>query len=77
MVLDDLETKYNVFLILDVVERVRAGLDPPYRPLIPKTTDDQEKQTVALMIECWAEDPASRPDLDRVLSRLKAINGGR
>ena len=64
-------------MITDVVERVRAGLDPPYRPLIPKTTDDQERQTVALMIECWAEDPTSRPDLETLLSRLKDINGGR
>ena len=65
------------FDLTDIVQHVRAGLDPPFRPLLPEVSDPKERETVKLMVECWSENPSDRPDLVKILSKLRTINGGK
>ena len=64
-------------LYTEIIEQVRAGFDPPYRPIMPKTSTLHEQDTVRVMQECWDEDPDRRPALHVIINKLKRINGGR
>ena len=61
--------------ILEIIEKVKLGIEPPFRPMVPAEICD--KQWLKLMSECWNEDPVKRPGFERIQKAIKAINGGR
>ena len=76
---------------VDIVNRVRGGECPPFRPQLPAYTyshggqqagDDWRARLdyhrlVALVEDCWAQDPATRPTIAVVRSRFNAVNSGK
>lgn len=77
-----IETQGNIYVIYafaEIIARVKAVEDPPYRPEIPKETGLEASQNnfIKLMTECWDEDPDKRPDIDKVRKELRKLNKGR
>ena len=65
-------------LIAEVVERVKAGGEPPFRPNVPKDLDDPESMKILeLMKMCWNEIPEKRPDSNGIKREIKELNKGR
>ena len=63
---------------LDVIEKVKSPLQPPYRPILPDISPSKQEQVaVNLMMECWVEDPDDRPKMDAVLIKLMGIHEGK
>ena len=58
---------------------ILKGGNNPYRPEIPKGTNDDEMNhgVVELMKECWNESPDQRPEFSKIITNLKAINKGK
>ncbi len=55
-----------------IVEKVRAGTSPPYRPHLAAEMCNQElKQLIEVS---WSEEPKDRPTFQQVWSRLQKIN---
>ena len=48
---------------------VQRKLDDPFRPTIPSLPQPLESLR-ALIHDCWAENPASRPDFTNINRRL-------
>ena len=62
----------------DLVRHIRNGESPPFRPVVPVSTDKTLlPQMVDLVQTCWAEDPDQRPDFPDIKNRLRAINKGK
>ena len=59
--------------LTDIVEKVRAGCSPSYRPVVARC----EAKWKSLMDGCWEEDPALRPDFMIIRNKLKALNNGK
>ncbi|XP_077864432.1 atrial natriuretic peptide receptor 1-like [Saccoglossus kowalevskii] len=59
----------------DIIEAVKAGKDPVFRPLIPVKICKPAMHS--LMKKCWAESPADRPNSAHIIKSLNSINGGR
>ncbi|XP_002733692.2 atrial natriuretic peptide receptor 1-like [Saccoglossus kowalevskii] len=59
----------------DIIEAVKAGKDPVFRPLMP--TSMCKPAMHALMKTCWAESPAARPNCDNIRRALNKMSGGR
>ena len=55
-----------------IVEEVRRGTDPPFRPTVPK--DACSPALHQLMSSCLREVPEKRPDFNSVKSELKKMN---
>ncbi|XP_045343311.1 retinal guanylyl cyclase 1 [Leopardus geoffroyi] len=58
----------------EVVERVRSP-PPLCRPSV--SVDQAPTECIQLMKQCWAEQPALRPSMDRTFEQFKSINKGR
>ncbi|XP_049492978.1 retinal guanylyl cyclase 1 [Panthera uncia] len=58
----------------EVVERVRSP-PPLCRPSV--SVDQAPAECIQLMKQCWAEQPALRPSMDRTFEQFKSINKGR
>ncbi|XP_077870006.1 atrial natriuretic peptide receptor 1-like [Saccoglossus kowalevskii] len=56
----------------DVIEKVRANENPPFRP----TVGDGEcpKDVDMLMTRCWAEEPTDRPDVSQIKNIVRKLN---
>jgi hypothetical protein len=46
----------NHFYIVEIINRVRKGEDPPYRPYIPEDSIVPDR-ALNLMTSCWSEIP--------------------
>ena len=65
------------FLFLDIIMRVRNKAEIiPCRPRIYEISGNLYG-FVALIRECWDEDPSRRPVVSRIRSRLREISGGK
>ncbi|XP_077399892.1 retinal guanylyl cyclase 2-like [Vanacampus margaritifer] len=59
---------------LEIVERLKEP-PPLCRPLVP--VDEAPAECLALMSECWNEDPAKRPSFDDIFKQFRGINRGK
>ncbi|XP_041976899.1 receptor-type guanylate cyclase Gyc76C-like [Aricia agestis] len=60
--------------IVERVKRCRAGAEP-FRPDTGALATDEP--VLAILRDCWAEDPAARPDFPTIRARLKKIKSGK
>lgn len=68
---------YAIFLT-EIVNLVRAGLDPPFRPDITDQNDaDMNPSMTTLMRDCWLEDPKLRPDFKHIRAAVRQMNRNR
>ncbi|KAL5007127.1 hypothetical protein ScPMuIL_015933 [Solemya velum] len=59
----------------EIIERVRAGETPPFRP---KINEDQcPRDLLRLVCRCWSETADDRPDFHYILRSLKMLQGGK
>ncbi|XP_017461476.1 PREDICTED: atrial natriuretic peptide receptor 1-like, partial [Rhagoletis zephyria] len=72
--LERLGRKKIVYEPNEILDRVRMGTVPPFRPEV--APDECSKELLTLMHECWAEQPASRPDFVAIKPRLRKITQG-
>ncbi|XP_070536380.1 atrial natriuretic peptide receptor 1-like isoform X1 [Ptychodera flava] len=56
----------------DIVEKVKEGEDPPFRPVVGDGECPREADV--LMTRCWAEEPADRPDISNIKSIVRKLN---
>jgi len=51
----------------------------PFRPLLRCEigTNAEHSQLLQLIIKCWDEDPAVRPDFTSICAAFKAVNHGK
>ncbi|CAC5361262.1 Guanylate cyclase 32E,Guanylate cyclase soluble subunit beta-2,Head-specific guanylate cyclase,Retinal guanylyl cyclase 2,Heat-stable enterotoxin receptor,Receptor-type guanylate cyclase gcy-28,Guanylyl cyclase, membrane,Speract receptor,Receptor-type guanylate cyclase gcy-13,Guanylyl cyclase GC-E,Soluble guanylate cyclase gcy-31,Soluble guanylate cyclase gcy-36,Soluble guanylate cyclase 88E,Guanylate cyclase soluble subunit alpha-2,Retinal guanylyl cyclase 1,Soluble guanylate cyclase gcy-35,Receptor-type len=66
----------NVSSSKEIINRVRKGEDPPYRPLIPDNSNIPDK-AYNLMTSCWNENPDFRPEFSNIRKKLIDLNGGK
>ncbi len=65
-------------VLSEVIKKVEAREDPPFRPDPPKLIDSEENPAIIdLMKICWSENPSERPDFDIIKKKLRVINKGR
>jgi hypothetical protein len=57
-------------LITDIIEKVKAGLTPPFRPELPSSVECSS-DLVDIMESCWNEESEARPNFDAIDSFLK------
>ncbi|XP_023949227.1 receptor-type guanylate cyclase Gyc76C [Bicyclus anynana] len=65
----------------DIVERVKRGTradgEEPLRPDTRALEGAVDEYALSVMRDCWAEDPAARPDFPVIRSRLKKLKSGK
>ena len=69
-------TTKSVGFFTEVVERVRRGGKPPYRPKVINDDNDDD-QLVQVMKLCWEEIPAFRPNFNSIKQMLNNLSKGR
>ena len=57
----------------DIIARVTAHEDPPFRPVVEENACKEELQS--LMTQCWDDDPDRRPHFNKILDRLRKVMG--
>ncbi|KAL5019919.1 hypothetical protein ScPMuIL_002811 [Solemya velum] len=57
-----------------ILEKVKAGALPPYRPTSDLLQDHQEPKIIMLLQNCWNEDYYKRPTFSEIRKTLKACN---
>lgn len=65
----------GTFFRSEIVDGVRNGPDQvgtPLRPLIDENACDDD--VARLMKQCWAEDPADRPDFTALKNTIRKLN---
>lgn len=65
-------TSFFYFLLTEIVQKVRNGQKPYFRP----STDNSRhcEELTILMEGCWAEDPAERPDFSHIKIFMMKLN---
>lgn len=58
----------------EILDRVRMGSDPPFRPTIE--SEDCSRSLLELTRRCWSENPDDRPDFPRIKAHFKKISNG-
>nr|XP_027204126.1 atrial natriuretic peptide receptor 1-like [Dermatophagoides pteronyssinus] len=58
----------------EILDRVRMGTVPPFRPEV--APDEASKELLTLMQECWDEYPNNRPDFAVIKHKLRRITKG-
>ncbi|XP_054160518.1 atrial natriuretic peptide receptor 1-like isoform X2 [Oppia nitens] len=58
----------------EVLDRIRMGTVPPFRPEV--APDECSKELLNLMHECWTEQPTSRPEFISIKQKLRKISQG-
>ncbi|KAF8373015.1 hypothetical protein PRIPAC_79444 [Pristionchus pacificus] len=61
----------------EVIYKVKRGGKNPLRPDIDVDEGEASSSMLLLIKDCWAEDPAARPNTDQVRALVKSINHGR
>ena len=69
----DTNTHARDFIFSEIIQRVVAYEDPPFRPDLTRV--DVRPEFVDLIVDCWCEDPEERPHFFRIVERLKKISG--
>ncbi|GIY26309.1 atrial natriuretic peptide receptor 1 [Caerostris darwini] len=64
----------NILLSQDIVDRIRMGGTPPYRPEIAQ--DECPPDMLDLIKKCWEETPDERPSFPEIKHKLKKITKG-
>ncbi|GAU94570.1 hypothetical protein RvY_06317-2 [Ramazzottius varieornatus] len=59
----------------DIVARVSNVAIPPFRPRVP--SDLCPTELYSILLHCWSENPADRPESEKVQSALKLVPGNR
>ena len=59
--------------LAEIIARVMAHEDPPFRPVVKENTCKSELQS--LMTQCWDDDPDRRPHFNKILDRLRKVMG--
>ena len=72
----------NSCTVAEVIDNVKKGTEPPYRPEIPKSITSPDSDNIdlvkQLMIRCWEEQPEDRPEsFSAVKHELRKINKGK
>ncbi len=62
--------------VIEIVQRVRNKENPPFRPIMP-ASEDVKVEMIALVKDCWAEEPTMRHSAAHVKTRLQSINRGK
>ncbi|XP_014665847.1 PREDICTED: atrial natriuretic peptide receptor 1-like [Priapulus caudatus] len=62
--------------IEEIIEKVRVGTHPPYRPHLDVDYDTHSTAIIEIMKVCWTEAPSARPNFHQIKSHLKKINVG-
>ena len=62
-----------VFFVAEIIARVMAHEDPPFRPVVKENACKSELQS--LMTQCWDDDPDRRPHFNKILDRLRKVMG--
>ncbi|RMX38935.1 hypothetical protein pdam_00016427 [Pocillopora damicornis] len=57
----------------EIIARVMAHEDPPFRPVVEENACKSELQS--LMTQCWDDDPDRRPHFNKILDRLRKVMG--
>jgi len=57
----------------EIIARVMAHEDPPFRPVVKENACKSELQS--LMTQCWDDDPDRRPHFNKILDRLRKVMG--
>ncbi|ELU05459.1 hypothetical protein CAPTEDRAFT_119985 [Capitella teleta] len=60
---------------IDIIKRVKAGENPPFRPQLPSEGRGSFDQIIELMEECWNEDPNARPPFKKIKKIIKRSTG--
>lgn len=62
----------QMFCVLEIIQKVRNGQKPYFRP----TTDNSRhcEELTTLMENCWAEDPTERPDFSHIKIFITKLN---
>lgn len=63
----------SYFLAAEIVENVKNGGHPPFRP----STEEEgvgEEEVIAMMKKCWAEECMERPDFQQLKSIIRRLN---
>ncbi|XP_070555016.1 speract receptor-like [Ptychodera flava] len=60
----------------DIIKKVKAGSDPPYRPDVSDVNEVAPECVLSTMRQCWDEDPNERPDFLHVRELLKPLQEG-
>ena len=61
----------------EIVDKVKAGGERPFRPLLPSTSLVEMPELAPLLKQCWAEEPRERPPFDELTKILKRLDNGR
>lgn len=72
--LERLGRKKNSFEPNEILDRVRMGTVPPYRPEV--APDECSKELLDLMQVCWAENANDRPDFLQIKMKLRKVTQG-
>jgi atrial natriuretic peptide receptor A len=72
--LERLGRKRIVYEPNEVLDRIRMGTVPPFRPEV--APDECSKELLNLMHECWSEQPMTRPDFPQIKLKLRKITQG-
>ncbi|XP_060064288.1 atrial natriuretic peptide receptor 1-like [Ylistrum balloti] len=67
------EDELEHITVSDVLHKVKRGLDPPFRPMLPQTSEKSD--LVKVMKECWNEDPKMRPSFHSLMRTIRKISG--
>lgn len=62
----------NLLSLSEIVQKVRNGQRPYFRPSIDRTQLNEE--LVLLMERCWAQDAAERPDFGQIKGFIRRFN---
>ena len=63
----------DVFSLPEIIARVIAHEDPPFRPVVRENACKAELQS--LMTQCWDNDPDRRPHFNKILDKLRKVMG--
>ena len=72
--LERLGRKKIVYEPNEILDRLRMGTVPPFRPEV--APDECSKELLQLMHDCWVEHPNNRPDFVMIKPRLRKITQG-
>ncbi|RWS26290.1 atrial natriuretic peptide receptor 1-like protein, partial [Leptotrombidium deliense] len=59
-------------IFVEIVENVRNGQKPPFRPCLQG--EDCDEEVIQLMQRCWSEDPLDRPDFQALKPIIRKLN---
>ncbi|XP_033760364.1 LOW QUALITY PROTEIN: atrial natriuretic peptide receptor 1-like [Pecten maximus] len=59
--------------VSDVLQKVKLGRNPPFRPMLPQTSE--KSGLVTVLKQCWSEDPKLRPSFHALTRTIRKISG--